>query len=218
MNDSRRLVMVRLKYISILLGCILSCFSLQLSAKTPDGETPSEELVCSDYEGAAFGLCNAYCEAMDCHLGPGAKASQRACMQVRENFKKKTGEDIFPCEQQAECPCAEQVQAVLDQTTPLGGTFGENELACTSDKLDVTYDIQSEAFNIIEIVRENGDSEEKRYSCFVSQFNFDTGGEDVLFDDELTKQEYEQCITQFAQEVGNLFEPPNDCDAPLIGL
>ena len=35
-------------------------------AQTPDGLTPSEETVCDRYEGNAFGLCNAYCEAMDC--------------------------------------------------------------------------------------------------------------------------------------------------------
>src|SRR6188472_1486691 len=36
------------------------------SAKTPDGVPPSLETVCDAETGAAYGLCTAYCEAMDC--------------------------------------------------------------------------------------------------------------------------------------------------------
>lgn len=39
-------------------------------AQTPDGTTPAEETICDGLEGAAFGLCNAYCEAKDCDLNP----------------------------------------------------------------------------------------------------------------------------------------------------
>jgi hypothetical protein len=35
-------------------------------AETPDGEPPSVENICDGQEGSAFGLCNSYCEAMDC--------------------------------------------------------------------------------------------------------------------------------------------------------
>ena len=45
-------------------------------AKTPDGVTPAEETVCDGLSGAAFGLCNAYCEAMDCD-SDSTKASQK---------------------------------------------------------------------------------------------------------------------------------------------
>jgi len=37
-----------------------------LLATTPDGETPAEESVCDGLPDAQFGICNAYCEAMDC--------------------------------------------------------------------------------------------------------------------------------------------------------
>src|SRR5260221_520465 len=35
-------------------------------AQTPDGMPPARETICDNESGAAFGLCNAYCEAMDC--------------------------------------------------------------------------------------------------------------------------------------------------------
>lgn len=63
-------------------------------ASTPDGETPAEEHVCDGYSGAAFGLCNAYCEAMDCDDDP--NADQEACDTVADKFYSRTGKDI-PC-------------------------------------------------------------------------------------------------------------------------
>jgi hypothetical protein len=62
-------------------------------AKTPDGMPPSQETVCSGLSGAAFGLCNAYCEAQDCDVHP-----RPSCDQLRKNFLKITGSPIFPCD------------------------------------------------------------------------------------------------------------------------
>jgi hypothetical protein len=78
-------------------------------AQTPDGETPAEETVCDIYSGAAFGLCNAYCEAMDCELlfdddpETSPNASATACMKVLDNFIKITGEELT-CEVEDPCP------------------------------------------------------------------------------------------------------------------
>lgn len=69
--------------------------------KTPDGKPPSQETVCDMESGAAFGLCNAYCEAMDCD-SPNHRASDQGCEQVKANFEKKTGRPL-PCE--SACPC-----------------------------------------------------------------------------------------------------------------
>ncbi len=66
------------------------------SAKTPDGATPAEETVCDSLEGAAFGLCNAYCEAMDCD-GNDPQASEKACSKVLDKFEKQTGDEMPPC-------------------------------------------------------------------------------------------------------------------------
>src|SRR5262245_35311384 len=63
------------------------------SAKTPDGMPPSEEEVCSDLQGHAFGLCNAYCEAQDCDVHP-----RPSCEVLRRNFARLTGSMVFPCD------------------------------------------------------------------------------------------------------------------------
>jgi hypothetical protein len=63
-------------------------------ASTPDGETPAMEHVCDGYAGAAYGLCNAYCEAMDCDDDP--NADQEACDKVEDKFEARTGKNI-PC-------------------------------------------------------------------------------------------------------------------------
>ncbi len=68
---------------------------LVASAQTPDGQTPAVETVCDGESGAAFGLCDAYCEAMDCDNFP--EASLYACERVRSTFNRLTGRDV-PCE------------------------------------------------------------------------------------------------------------------------
>jgi hypothetical protein len=70
-------------------------------AKTPDGMPPSLETVCDAETGAAYGLCTAYCEAMDCESAA-PHASATACSQVRSKFQNITGRDL-PCE--LTCPC-----------------------------------------------------------------------------------------------------------------
>jgi hypothetical protein len=89
--------------------CLTSIFALSLlclgtgaaRAQTPDGFPPARETVCDAETGAAFGLCNAYCEAMDCDSGA-PNASATACSKVRSRFQNITGRDM-PCE--ASCPC-----------------------------------------------------------------------------------------------------------------
>jgi len=70
-----------------------SIFAFPVSySSTPDGETPAVEQVCDDYTGAAFGLCNAYCEAMDCADDP--NADQQACDKLEDELNARTGRDI----------------------------------------------------------------------------------------------------------------------------
>jgi cysteine-rich repeat protein len=70
---------------------------------TPDGETPAQEDVCAMESGAAFGLCNAYCEAMDCDLAndgdpdTAPAASAVACAKVYNDFMQIRG-IAPPCE------------------------------------------------------------------------------------------------------------------------
>lgn len=75
----------------------LSVFGLPALASTPDGETPAEESICSEETGALKGLCNAYCEAMDCNLNEGVHASAKACGKVLDNYRRKSGDIDPPC-------------------------------------------------------------------------------------------------------------------------
>ena len=89
---------------------LLILFAGAAAAQTPDGETPAEELLCDKENGAAFGLCNAYWEAMDCHLADDGDpltepaASEQACTKVGSKFKNITGRDV-PCQAAVECSC-----------------------------------------------------------------------------------------------------------------
>ena len=71
------------------------------AAQTPDGETPAVEQVCAEEAGAAFGLCNAYCEAMDCHLADDGddltspSASETACLKVENRYLQITGRELY---------------------------------------------------------------------------------------------------------------------------
>ena len=70
-------------------------------AQTPDDLPPALETVCDAETGAAYGFCNAYCEAMDCD-SDAPNASANACSQVRGKFQNITGRDV-PCA--LACPC-----------------------------------------------------------------------------------------------------------------
>ncbi|MES1244762.1 MAG: hypothetical protein ABUT39_24355 [Acidobacteriota bacterium] len=87
--------------LSLTLALLLLCAGAAL-AKTPDGVPPSLETVCDMEQGAAYGLCTAYCEAMDCESAA-PHASATACAKVGGKFLQLTGRNL-PCE--VSCPCA----------------------------------------------------------------------------------------------------------------
>jgi hypothetical protein len=88
--------------LTLFLALLLLCTGAVL-AQTPDGQTPAEETVCDHESGAAFGLCNAYCEAMDCDSA-NPQASATACAKVKAKFTNITGRTSLPCEGPV-CPC-----------------------------------------------------------------------------------------------------------------
>lgn len=55
----------------------------------------AESTICDGSAGAAYGLCTAYCEAMDCD-SDNPQASETACQRVYDNYAKITG-GIPPC-------------------------------------------------------------------------------------------------------------------------
>lgn len=86
-----------------------------VDAKTPDHATPAEETVCDELHGALRGLCNAYCEAMDCD-DPDHRASDDACLQVLDSFDAKAEDgETMPCLDQEQ---AEVGACHIDACTP----------------------------------------------------------------------------------------------------
>lgn len=77
-----------------------------VSASTPDGQTPANEGVCDELQGATpglYGLCVAYCEAQDLDSVNGGKMPNE---KILANYRKKMrdGDPDMPCVQ-APCPC-----------------------------------------------------------------------------------------------------------------
>ncbi len=95
--------------------CCLVAFPAAGGVGTPDGVPPAIENICDGQTGSAFGLCNAYCEAMDCHLDE-PQASATACSKVGTKFEQVTGTPP-PCE----CPCVnfELFASVVSGASPV---------------------------------------------------------------------------------------------------
>jgi len=72
-------------------------FGSTLAVAKGRGGDPS---VCDGETGRAFGLCNAYCEAMDCDWD--LNAPEDDCADVKSNYQRLTGEDELPCEQMSQ--------------------------------------------------------------------------------------------------------------------
>lgn len=84
----------------VILTCLIGALVLMTNearSQTSDDETPAEESICDGLTGAAWGLCNAYCEAMDCDSSS-PEANDQACTRVLENFERITGA-LPPCEE-----------------------------------------------------------------------------------------------------------------------
>jgi hypothetical protein len=79
----------------------LSLFGLPAVAQTPDGRTPAEETMCDGLEDNLFGICNAYCEAMDCD-SPDHEASDNVCQEELQKWSTLAGDNPLPCN---ELPC-----------------------------------------------------------------------------------------------------------------
>ena len=85
-----------LKYMMAAMVLAALAFAPISQAKTPDGQTPAEETVCDDLEGALYGLCVAFCEAMDCDTRDDWTLD-RACNRVLTNYMKHSPDDFPPC-------------------------------------------------------------------------------------------------------------------------
>lgn len=78
------------------------------------GQALADEEYCEGLVGAAYGLCNAYCNSLNCESEE-HQASERACEAVYDKYYKRTGEEP-PCVA-VSCPCfttEELIKALAD--------------------------------------------------------------------------------------------------------
>ncbi len=104
--------------------------------------TSAQTLSCSDELGAALGLCQSYCEAMDCDGVP--QATQAACDSVQAKWFRQTGINEIPCgagSAPGDLPLT--AGTPFDSMCPFDDTtlFPENPVAeiCASLGPEVTY-------------------------------------------------------------------------------
>ena len=141
----------KIKSIAIWLLAAVMLFAVMsnvMAMGTPDEETPAEETVCDGLVGPLFGLCNAYCEAMDCDSDFPA-ASQHACDKVAANFAKQTEGMTPPCEEEVVCPCSSlEVDKIFEAYGDQGQCFGEGTPpnVCPTTLAELTEDCGVEDF------------------------------------------------------------------------
>ena len=97
----------------LVLFVCLAMFGLPGMAQTSDGTTPAEETVCDGLEEVMFGICNAYCEAMDCD-NPDHKASNRACQNKVRSWAGIAGDIPLPCNESSAILMTKSVNASAD--------------------------------------------------------------------------------------------------------
>ena len=107
-----------------------------LAQRTGDHIVPAIEKVCEG-DPYNFGLCNAYCEALDCE-SPTPLGTPRACSNLLRNYRKHSGGVLPPCE----CPCAFDLEGDFEQlialaADPINGIpadiTGNFQSFCTQD-------------------------------------------------------------------------------------
>jgi len=84
--------------------------------------------VCDGLTGAAYGLCNAYCNAMKCGTDQ-QNASDNACGKVRNDFFKHSDLLYIPCDD----PCQEDVSNNPENECPCDFSASNPTRDCWSD-------------------------------------------------------------------------------------
>lgn len=102
-------------------GALTGLVAAHAVAKTPDGETPSEETICDGVDKPLQGLCNAYCEAKDCHLDE--QENTNACEQLLDNYHDKSDGIDPPCLSRAcKDTCLDEAQEARDACIESGAS------------------------------------------------------------------------------------------------
>jgi hypothetical protein len=175
---------------TIAFGLVLAALSAQ--AERRNGDAPEQDTPCeaADLVSAAQGLCDAYCEAMDCD-GDDPRASHRACESVLENWDEHADGRTIPCEQ-VECPCwssSDELKSVHSSNT-LPGYGRVNFRICfenEDDQLIGVSDSTSDRARIESFVSSRDGA------CATEVLPFRQAVIPVLKVDDLTEFEIEAC-------------------------
>jgi len=111
-------------------------------AQTADGSPPSDESVCSvlhDATPALFGLCVAYCEALDCDLisldgeTEAVQCNKHPDPRILElyNRHRREGDPGMPCLSPSPCPCwtTNEIDDIVPVFAPWIDTVCRNDLS-----------------------------------------------------------------------------------------
>jgi len=128
--------MLRSKFMKLsvfsLMACLLIFSGSVFAQRTGDGVVPAIETVC-DGDPFSFGLCNAYCEALDCDSDT-PLGTPIACANKLKNYVKKSGGAMPPCE--ASCPCEFNLESDFADLVE----FGNEEFIDPEINVEETFD------------------------------------------------------------------------------
>ena len=154
----------------------------------------------AEIDGAALGLCNAYCDALDCD-----NQSSESCDVVRSEYIEQTGASSLPCEVPKTCKCLDPA-ILLDRISKIP----DPEYVCYADT-DLT------PYSYVEYIVENGgvpqigmgmeDQFDGSWYCYY--FEYQPGSEGELpefFRYDLTAEDVDACRAAL--------EPPFVCPVP----
>jgi len=171
---------------SLIMICMILFFFTPMAvlAQTPDTETPSFETICDSDVGAAFGLCNAYCEAMDCETDD-PQASPKACERVHNKYVNVTGHEP-PCVKN-ECPCLTLLQEQTDWFTT-----ATDRTSCSDNCGSPSCYIEHRGPSFLLLLRDEGPFMD---ACFVKTRTGATGGRPILPD------QFDDCVALFGDPI-----------------
>lgn len=173
----------------IFLAILLLLFATPAAAqRTGDHIVPAIEKVC-DGDPFNFGLCNSYCEALDCDSDTPLGTPQ-ACANKLKNYLKHSDGALPPCEES--CPCEFDVEgdfadlvvfgnnafgppnvdlATYDEFCDNWGPNGEDAFVATA--LDVAYTGNNTPQGILLAYWVTDETDQEPASCNELGFGFD---------------------------------------------
>ncbi len=178
-------------------GLISLSLVLLFAGAAHSAEGPASACTDAGLEARALGLCNAYCDAMDC-----TNSSGTSCEVVKSEYLATTGHSSLPCEEPRICKCLDP-EILLERISKIS----EPEYICYADT-DYT------PYTYVEYIVESGgvpqigmgmeDQFDGSWYCYY--FEYQPGSEGELpefFRYDLTAEDVAECRLAL--------EPPFTC-------